>query len=307
LAKVISKSIASQSPFASRARSIANHFFYTKELLAPMGRRLRVKTVFTRIIGVILSFTGIIGIIFSIVALIALWTYKPDVSYFAKENIRLVGETLDTTQAGLVLAAASLESSIISITTLEATVEATARSIDDTAPLVETFVVLAREDLPNAVNSAQLSLVAAQDSAEIIDGVLSALAAIPFVPNDLYNPPVPLHVALGQVSESLENLPEALKTMEDSLNLTGQNLEVIQSDINLIAEDIHEINLSMAEAQTVMSDYQTLVSDFQVRVDRMDQNIERWIDTLYIILTFLFVLLGVSQLGLLTQGITLLA
>jgi hypothetical protein len=266
-----------------------------------------VKTVLRRIIGVILCFTAFIGMLFSIVALIALWTYRPEVSSFAKVNIRLVGDTLDTTQAGLVLASSSLESSIISITTLEATVEATARSIDDTAPLVDTFVILAREDLPNAVNSAQLSIIAAQESAEIIDGVLSALAAIPFVPSDLYSPPVPLHVALGQVYESIENLPDALSTMEESLTLTSQNIEVIQSDINLMAEDIHEINLSMVEAQTVMNDYQELVSDYQLRVERMDQNIDRWINIAYIILTFLFVLLGVTQLGIFTQGIALLA
>jgi methyl-accepting chemotaxis protein len=266
-----------------------------------------VRTALKRIIGVILSFTAIIGIIFSLLALIALWTYRPNVDSFAKENIRLLEVALDTTQAGLVLAADSLESSILSLNTLETTVEATARSIDDTAPMIDTFVFLAREDLPNAVNSAQLSLVVAQDSAEIIDGVLSALSSIPFVPRDLYNPPVPLHVALGQVYESMENLPEALNTMEESLNLTGQNLEVIQADINQMAEDIHDIKLSMAEAKSVLNDYQELVSQFRIRVDRVVQDVDQWIDSAYLILTFLFVLLGVTQLGLLTQGITLLA
>jgi hypothetical protein len=74
-----------------------------------------------------------------------------------------------------------------------------------------------------------------------------------------------------------------------------------------MAEDIHEINLSMVEAQTVMNDYQALVSDYQLRVDRMEQNIDQWIDMAYIILTFLLVLLGVTQLGLFTQGLALLA
>lgn len=266
-----------------------------------------MKTIFTRIVGVILSFTAVIGIIFSIVALIAIWTYRPDVNTYAKEYIGLIHQTLDITQAGLVLASDSLESSILSITTLEATVEATAKSIDDTSPLIGTFVILTSEDLPDAVSSAQLSLLAAQDSAEIIDGLLTALASIPFVPRDLYNPPVPLHEALGQVSESIENLPEALKTMEESLTITSQNLEGIQADITLMAEDIHEINLSMVEAQTVLSDYEDLVSDYQLRLDRIDQNTERWINVAYLFLTFLLVLLGVTQLGLLTQGIALLA
>jgi methyl-accepting chemotaxis protein len=266
-----------------------------------------VKIIFSRIMGVILSFIAVIGILFSIVSLIGLWVYRPEVTTFATGNILLLRQTLDITQAGLILATDSLDSSIASITTLEATVEATARSIDDTAPLIDTFVVLTREDLPSAISSAQLSLLAAQDSAEIIDGLLSALASIPFVPRDLYNPPVPLHVALGQVSQSIENLPEALHTMEQSLTVTGQNLEMIQADINLMATDIHEINLSMVEAKTVLSDYHNLVSDYQVRLDRMEQNTEGWIDMAYIFLTFLLVLLAATQLGLLTQGIALLA
>ncbi len=262
-----------------------------------------MKTFFRKIIGLILSLTAIIGIIFSIAALITLWTYRPAVNTFATENMSVLRQTLDTTQAGLFVAESSLESSIASITTLETTIAATAKSINDTAPMIDTFVILAGEDLPTTVSSAQLSLLAAQDSAEIIDGLLSALASIPFVPRDLYNPPVPLHVALGQVFDSVENLPGALQTMEASLVSTGHNMEVIQADINLMATDIHEINLSMVEAQTVLNDYQELVSDLQTRLDSVDENMAGWIQATYGLLTFLLMLLAVTQLGLLAQGI----
>jgi hypothetical protein len=39
----------------------------------------------------------------------------------------------------------------------------------------------------------------------------------------------------------------------------------------------------------------------------MEQNTEGWIDTAYLFLTILLVLLAATQLGLLTQGIALLA
>jgi methyl-accepting chemotaxis protein len=266
-------------------------------------RRQRVKNFIKKIIGVILSLTAIVGIIFSIAALIMLWTYRPAVDNFATENMNAFRDTLDTTQAGLYLAESSLGSSIASITTLETTIAATAKSIDDTAPMIDTFVVLTGEDLPAAVSSAQLSLLAAQDSAKIIDGLLVALASIPFVPNDLYNPPVPLHVALGQVYNSVENLPVALQTMEDSLVSTGQNMEVIQTDINQMATDVHEISISMVEAQTVLNDYQDLVADLQFRLDRVDQHLDGWIQTTFWLLSFLLALLAVTQLGLLAQGI----
>jgi hypothetical protein len=261
-----------------------------------------VKNFIKKIIGIVLSLTAIVGIFFSIAALITLWTHRPAVNSIADENINALRQTLDTTQAGLFLAESSLESSITSITTLEATIAATAKSIDDTAPMIDTFASLAGEDLPATVSSAQLSLLAAQDSAEIIDGLLSALASIPFVPRDLYNPPVPLHIALGQVYDSVENLPQALQTMETSLVSTGQNMEVIQADINLMATDIHEINLSMVEAQTVLNDYQDLVADLQTRLDRVDQNMDGWIQVTYGLLTFLLILLAVTQMGLLAQG-----
>jgi methyl-accepting chemotaxis protein len=261
-----------------------------------------VKIFFKKIIGIILSLTAFIGIIFSIAALILLWSHRPAVDTFADENMSVFRQTLDTTQAGLFLAESSLESSIASISTLETTIAATAKSIDDTAPMIDTFVSLTSEDLPTTVSSAQLSLLAAQDSAEIIDGLLSALASIPFVPRDLYNPPVPLHVALGQVYDSVENLPQALRTMETSLVSTGQNMEVIQADINLMAADIHEISLSMVEAQTVLHDYQDLVADIQTRLEGVDQNLDEWIQVTYGLLTFLLVLLAVTQLGLLAQG-----
>jgi methyl-accepting chemotaxis protein len=261
-----------------------------------------VKIITKKIIGIILCLTAFIGITFSIAALIILWMYRPAVNTFADENMTVFRQTLDTTQAGLFLAESSLESSIASISTLETTIAATAKSIDDTAPLIDTFVSLASDDLPATVSSAQLSLLSAQDSAEIIDGLLSALASIPFVPRDLYNPPVPLHVALGQVYDSVENLPQALRTMETSLVSTGQNMEVIQADINLMATDIHEINLSMVEAQTVLNDYQDLVADLQTRLEGVDQNLDEWIQAIYGLLTFLLILLAVTQLGLLAQG-----
>lgn len=266
-----------------------------------------MKTFIKKITGLILGLAGLVGIIFSIAALVMLWTYRPAVNSFASENISVLQQTLDTTQSGLVLADSSLDSTITSITTLETTIAATAKSIDDTAPLVDTFVVLAADDLPAAVSSAQLSLLAAQDSAEIIDGLLSALASIPFVSQNLYNPPVPLHVALGQVHESMENLPSALLTMEESLVSTGTNMEVIQADINMMATDIHQINLSLVEAQGVLKDYQNLVADFQDRLDNVDNKMDGWIQATYGLLTFLLALLALSQLGLLVQGVVLLA
>ena len=262
-----------------------------------------MRYAFDRLIGVILIVTAIFGILFSLIALIGVWIARPQVISIFQGNMHTIQSTLDTTATGLDIAGASLSASIASITTLEATVQATGKSINDTTPMLETLVILTQEDLPNTVSSTQLSLVAAQDSAQIIDGMLSFLNSLPLVPPNLYNPPVPLHIALRQVSDSMENLPTALVTIESSLTATSSNLETIETDIHSIAGDIHEINLSMVEAQSVIQQYHELVADLQQRAERTESRIPGWINSLALILTFIFVWMGVSQIGLILQGL----
>lgn len=266
-----------------------------------------MRIAFARIAGILLILTGITGII--IMAAGLYWTLfvLPETYQDIQRNVRLLNDTLDTTSEGLILAEDSLETSIASITTLETTVTATGRSIRDTTPMLETMVLLARDDLPATVASAQLSIEAAQDSAEIIDGVLSFLSGLPLVPRNLYNPPVPLHIALGQVSESMENIPESLETIEASLTTTGLNLVTIESDIYLIAADINEINASMVEARAVIYEYQILIDDLQIRTSNLENNLPDTFNMLTLLLTVIFIWAGISQIGFLLLGISILA
>jgi hypothetical protein len=120
---------------------------------------------------------------------------------------------METTVQALEVAQASLKSSIESVTSVENTLNATATTIETSGPMLDTLAGLMKDDLPTTISSTQTSLISAQESARIIDTVLRALTRIPFVSNDLYNPPVPLHIALGQVSTSLMGCP-VVTTME---------------------------------------------------------------------------------------------
>jgi hypothetical protein len=266
-----------------------------------------LRIAFARIAGVLLIATALTGIL--IMALGLYWTLYllPDTYEDIQGNVRLMNDALLTTSQGLVLAEQSLETSIASLTTLEDTVYATGRSINDTTPMLETMVLLARDDLPATVESAQLSIVAAQESAEIIDGVLSFIAGLPLVPRTLYNPPVPLHVALGQVTESMQNIPDSLQTIEASLTTTGLNLITIETDIYLIAADINEINASMVEARGVVENYQVLVEDLQIRTADMERTLPERFEMFTLLLTVMFIWAGVSQIGFLLLGLSILA
>jgi prophage DNA circulation protein len=258
--------------------------------------------IFNRILGIVLCITAVFGILISLTGLAAVWWYKPEVTTSLLSDVNILSNALDTTSRGLNVASQSISTSLDSVSALEKTVGATARTLDATTPTINTMVTLARVDLPTTISTVQTSLIAAQQSAKIIDDILTALTAIPFISGETYNPPVPLNVALQQISESLDSLPASLDTIQKSLSTTRDNLATIQADIQLIAADIAGIHTSLEAAQKVIEDYQTLVSDLQVRTNRVQAGLPGWIDILAMVTSFLLVWMGISQIGLFLQG-----
>ncbi len=255
-----------------------------------------------RITGIVLIIAAVSGLLFSLAGLIGTWALKPAITSSLLSDVGTINDALSATSDGLQIASDSLSTSIDSVTALQYTVQATADTIDTTTPMIEAMATLAREDLPATITATQTSLLAAQESAKIIDGVLGALNNIPFISDNVYDPPVPLNVALADVSASLEGLPAALDTIDQSLEASGENLKSIQKDVNLMADNINTIKASLEDAQGVVNAYQKLVSDMQTRTTHVEERLPEWITILAVLMTFIFLWLGVAQIGLFLQG-----
>jgi methyl-accepting chemotaxis protein len=261
-----------------------------------------MNTIGRRIIGIILVILAVVSLIITVYGIVQIWQWREPVIDNITDSLDLAGSTLQATADGLVVVGQSLDSVINSISGLESTVSTLAKSIEDSAPLVSSLSTLTGDVLPQAVSSAQTSLESAQDGARIIDTVLRALTILN---RSSYEPQIPLHEALGEVSEGLNDIPESLTTMEDSLNTTYDNLEVMQAEISLIAEDIGAINEGLEEGKKVIEQYQELIADMQTRIDRFQSRLPSLINTLAWVLTFILVWLGITQIGLLVQGVTM--
>jgi len=191
-----------------------------------------MSSMLRRIIGLLLIVAAIGGLIFSLYGLITVWRLRPVALKNATSSLDLVQASLDTTSQGLTVAGQSLDSTMASLGALESAVETTSRTFEDTVPIINTLTDLTSNELPKTIESAQTSLLAAQESAKIIDSVLRALVSIPFVNKDIYNPPVPLDQALGDVSKSLDGLPTSLKSIGSSMEATSDNLELMRADLD---------------------------------------------------------------------------
>ncbi len=158
----------------------------------------------SRLFGFILIITGLVGIAISSVGLTTLWRNKARMTERIHADLELTINALEATAEGLRIADQSLETAAVNITTMESTLTTVAESLAETPELLDAISDLISNDLPDTIGATQASLEAAQSSAEIIENVLIILTSIPFLPGDPYEPEVPLHVSLGEVSTSLD-------------------------------------------------------------------------------------------------------
>jgi methyl-accepting chemotaxis protein len=265
-----------------------------------------MKTTINRIVGILLIAASIAGILFNLAGVFYIWTQKDRITENLVSTIQLVQTTMETTAQALDVATTSLETSITSLTSVEDTLNTTATTIETSEPMMATLADLMKNELPTTISSTQTSLISAQESARIIDTVLRALTRIPFVSSDLYNPPVPLHIALEQVSDSLDGLPGSFITMGESLTEASGNMQTMQTDVTLIATNIDTIQASLENAQTVVSQYRTVVADLNEKLEGTAERVPGTINRAAWVLTFVFVWLGLTQIGLLFQGMEML-
>ena len=258
-----------------------------------------------RAVGYLLVIAAIIGLVFSLLGIAAVWVKRP-LSDDAMSMIELADRTLKATSDGLLLTKESLTEAMVSVISLKNTLEATSRAINATNPMLDSLSDLLTSSIPDSIYAIQNSLATAQSSARVIENFLKTVSSLPLLPIQPYNPPVPLHESLSDVSQSLDALPQSLMEMDKSLDSSRGNLILIEAEFRIMSRNVEQMNASLLDAQGVVDSYQNVVSDLQQRTANLSTNIPRWINNLAWFTTFLLILIAIAQLGLLVQGLTLI-
>jgi len=254
-----------------------------------------------RFVGLLLIIAAIGGMAFSVLGLIGVWQYQSAAIEAMNDTIELVSDTLTNTADGLVITQEALLGAVSSINALEDTLATTAKTIQSTEPAVESIVTLLEEDLPETIEATSRSLATAQESAKVIDNVLDTLNRIPLI-NINYNPETPLHIALGQVAQSVDDMPNTLTGMADSLKDTQRNLEVIQVDLAYMKESISQIETSLEQSEKVIAAFQQSVDTLQIRLAKFKAKLPKIVELTAWGLYFFLIWMGIAQLGLFIQG-----
>jgi hypothetical protein len=97
-----------------------------------------------------------------------------------------------------------------------------------------------------------------------------------------------------------------LTTIRASLATGKSNLGALETELNKISETTKGISTSLSSAQTVIGQYKEITAELETRVEVAQQAAPFWITAITWILSLVFGLLFISQLGLGIQGLEIL-
>ena len=241
-------------------------------------------------------------LLFDLYGLVQVWRLRPKVTTSLLTGLDTIDSTLKTTHAGLLTLGSALDNATIMVNTLDNTTQALAGTLRDTRLMVAPMTTLFSLDLPNTISSTQTSLESAQSSAVLIDNIMTALTNIPLLSLGQYQPTIPLNVALGEVSSSLDNLSPSFSTIENSLKKTDLDLMSLQVEVTVIGNEIAQFKQNLADAKEIVTQYQLLVESFQKQTETAHTALPGWVTLATWVVTLILIWLGVTQVSVFMQN-----
>lgn len=226
-----------------------------------------------RIAGVIAVILAGIGIVLSIVAIVGVWVANKPITDTTVEILATIDGALEVVEVNLAKADTALQ------------------TVRDS--MVEAAASLPIEEMNAIVSNLESLVEAAETTAETANNVVSLANAFPFVGpgSDKEATGAPkldeLTERLTQISTRLESLQERILGLSEG-GVSGGVIDTIDGEI--------------AQVQTRLNDAESTANEAGATVVEIQLNIPRWIDIASVVLTLIFLWLGIAQYSLLVHG-----
>lgn len=258
-----------------------------------------------KVFGSILIVLSALGLLVSLFALVTVWRLRQPVVDQILESLDTAEKIVNTSASGLDVIDASLDNVRNSLTALEESTMSMARSVDDTSKVISAFSDLFKGDLKDTLENTKISVIAAQSSALIIDNLLYGLSKIPIL-GIVYDPPKPLNSALKEIGDTLKDMPDSMEDISGTLTDSNDQLKFLKDGIDEIAGSFAGFQQDLNAAQAVVNDYQNNLREIKASIDNTQENINRWSIWWAIGLSLLILLIGVSQVAAILQGVEMI-
>lgn len=243
-----------------------------------------------------------VGLLFSLFGIVKIWQWRVPVTRSLTNILNVTDSLLISAEDGLILVDNVLDNASTSLATLDTTTTAIVKSMEDTTNLAKSFASFFKTDMIKTIKNTQLSVIAAQSSARVIDNLLYGLSNIPFLGIN-YKPPVPLNKSLSGVASSMNDLPDSFQEISTSLDSSGENLFSLQTQVSLISKSLNDIQQNLTDARTVVQEYNKNIRDMQSWSLKIRAKLASTILILTIVLTLFLISIAVAQLGAISMAL----
>jgi uncharacterized phage infection (PIP) family protein YhgE len=179
-------------------------------------------------------------------------------------SIQLAQDTLATSDDTLVVLDNQIQTVSAVASTASSAGHTTIPVIDATDQSLQSALQLLRTEMPATLDEVHAAVVSAQTAATLVD---TTLGALPFIPglSDPYNPPVPLHVSLGDLAQSIERLPALTTTLADDLAGADATLPEARRNVTSVTQILEQNPIAAAQLHNSISQYREQLSRLKRR------------------------------------------
>lgn len=254
-----------------------------------------------RILGRLFIIFSIIGILFSAVGIGLIWMMRPKIKNALSSLLVTLDETLVNTDASLLIMSNVIDITKTNVITLETTIDDLDGTLSSISDSLDTTAVLVGDDIRLTIIDTQTTLSSAAESSKLIDNFLLLLASIPFIGAD-YQPDVPLHISLEQVSSNLDEIPQSLEAMEQTLSDAARGLDVLNENMAHISDDIRALETDLTNANKSIKEYRQIIKQVKEKTINLQENLGLYLIVMSIIFSLVLLFLGIAQISLFLEG-----
>jgi len=258
---------------------------------------------FKKTLSVLVVVLSSLGILLSVFLLVQVWRIRQPLTGQLQNQLDQFSGTLHTTDEALVILDQLVQNVYTSTIYLNDTTTALSLTLENTNQVIDSASIFIGDNLISTITNTQAALESAQASAKVIDNILTAISRIPLIGID-YNPELPLNVALGDVSSSLDPLPEILTSFQKNLKTTNSNLTLFTGQISDLDQNIASISTNMEQAHVTISDYRNQLTSLISLADNAKDHLRTWVYAIAWLLTIIILWILLTQLVSLFQNLS---
>jgi methyl-accepting chemotaxis protein len=268
-----------------------------------------------RILGILVMIAGVLGLLLSVAGLVGVWMAKPAVVSYITSTVGTLNTSITTSKQAMEVTKQALGATVDSVDALSVMLSSSAKSLEDTMPVIQEANLLMGENLPATLESATDSLKSAQQAAVVLDSSIrsleafqAAMGSVPLVsafvqqPAQSYDPEKPLAESLGEVAENLESLPAMFTEMSANMDKADDNLTTIQTSLSTMSVSVKGISQSLNEYQAMISQSETSMDNLAPVLANIQANIGSIVDSTVLVLSLFLLWLFTIQVVIITQG-----